>query len=195
MVKKITQTIIEQYLNGYDKRYYLGELASLLRKPHQTVKPYAESLVKDGILVKNKRKKIVEYSLNFKDNMVYDYLIISEKERLINRLREDVLLKILFEKLSPFFNKAAFVIFGSAAVKTSKGSDIDLLVIGKQNVSKIIEDFEKIYNKKIHRVQIASINNLTLTFIKEVYKKHLILNSTERIVRFFGELYEQNKLV
>ncbi len=195
MVKKFTQAIIEQYLNNYDKKYYLRELSSLLKKPHQTIKPYVESLVKDGILIKNKRKKIVEYNLNFKDNRVYDYLIISEKEKLIDRLREDALLRVLFEKLSPLFNKATIVIFGSTAVRTSKDSDIDLLVIGKQNMSKIIEDFESVYNKKIHKIQIGDVKNLTLTFIKEVYKKHLIFNNTELVVRLFGELYEQNKLV
>ena len=60
MVKKITKSeIIGLYLNDYSKRFYLRELASLLKKPHQTIKPYVENLVKDKILIKDIRKNIL----------------------------------------------------------------------------------------------------------------------------------------
>jgi len=194
MVKKITNIkIIEQYLSDYNKRYYLRELASLLKKPHQTIKPYVEALVKEDILTKIERKNIIEYSLNFKDKKIYDYLIIAEKEKLMERLRGDMLLKVLFEKLSLFFKRNTFIIFGSAVDKIQKRAYINLLVIRKQNIN--IEDFEKIYNKKIHKIQIKSIEELTPTLIKEIYKKHIIFNNTEQIIRFFGSLYEENKLV
>lgn len=122
MVKKITKAaIISLYINEYGSRYYLRELASLLRKPHQTIKPYVECLVKEGILIKNERKNITEYRLNFKDKKVYDYLIIAEKEKLMERLKEDMLLGGLFEKLAVFFEKNSFIIFGSAADKIQKG--------------------------------------------------------------------------
>lgn len=196
MVKKITKfKIIEHFLTDYGRRYYIRELASIIKKPHQTIKPYLEALVKEGILTKNIRKNVTEYSLNFKEKRTYDYLVIAEKEKLIERLRDDTYLRILFERLSTFFRDNTFVIFGSAADKIKEGSDIDLLVIGKQNIAKQIEDFEKIYNRKIHKIQVKSLEKSNLTFIKEIYKKHLIFNNTEEIIRFFGELYEQNKLV
>ncbi len=196
MVKKVTKLrIVELYLNGYDKRYYLRELASLLEKPHQTIKPYAEELVKEGVLIKNERKGVTEYNLNFKDKKIYDYLVIAEKDRLMERMEHDALVRLLFEKLSPFFEKNTFVIFGSAVDRISKGSDIDVLVVGKQKIAKQVEDFEKIYNRKVHKVQVTSLEKLDLTLIREIYKKHLIFNNTEQIVRFFGGLYEQNKLV
>jgi len=196
MVKKVTKTkIIMQFISNYNKTYYLREIAVLLKKPHQTIKPYVEELVKEGILIKNKRKNIIDYSLNFKSRQVYDYLVIAEKERLIERLDKDTFLKILFEKFSSFFTNNLFLIFGSAVEKVRKGSDIDLLVIGKSNISKIINDFEEIYNKKIHKVQINNLNKLKDNLIKEIYKKHLIFNNTEQVIRFFGGLYEKNKLV
>lgn len=196
MVRKITKSkLVEMYLNDYSKRYYLRELASLLEKPHQTIKPHIEALVKEGVIIKIKRKNIVEYSLNFKDKKVHDYLIIAEKERLMERLKEDIIMASLFEKLSSFFKNSTFIVFGSASDKIQKGSDIDLLVIGKQNISKVIGDFEEVYNRKIHKVQIADIEKLTLTLAKEIYKKHLILNNTEHVIMFFGGLYEENRLV
>lgn len=196
MVKKITNSrIIMQFINNYDKRYYLRELASSLKKPHQTIKPYAEGLVKEDILIKNQRNNIVEYSLNFKNKQIYDYLIIAEKERLIERLKQDTFFKILFEKLSDFFVNNVFLIFGSSVEKIKKGSDIDLLVVGKLNVNKVLDEIEEIYNKKIHKVQVNNLNKLNDALIKEIYKKHIVFNNTEQIVRFFGGLYEKNKLV
>ena len=196
MVKKITKAkIIMQFVDDYGKRYYLRELAALLKKPHQTIKPYVEELVKEGVFIKNQRKNIVEYSLNFKSRKIYDYLVIAEKEKLMERLDEDTLLKILFEKFSGFFTNNIFLIFGSSVEKIKKRSDIDLLVVGKENINKVISEFEEVYNKKIHNVQINNLNKLSNTLTKEIYKKHLIFNNTEQIVRFFGGLYEKNKLV
>lgn len=196
MVKKITVSkIIAQYANDYGRKYYLREIAALLKKPHQTIKPYIEKLVKDGILTKDKRRSIIEYGLNFKQKRIYDYLVIAEKERLMEKLEEEVLLKILYEKLFPYFANTTFLIFGSSVNKIEKGSDIDLLIIGRTNISKIFNEFQEVYNKKIHKVQVTNFSKLTPALIKEIYKKHLILNNTEQIIRFFVEQHEQNKLV
>ncbi len=195
MVRKITKSkIISEFVNDYSKKYYLGELAVLLKKPHQTIKSYIEELIKEGILIKNQRKKIIEFNLNFKNKNLYDYLVISEKEKLIERMEEEAILKMLHEKLSPYFAENTFVIFGSAANKIEKNSDIDLLMIGKEDITKVIKEFWEIYNRKVHKIQIIDLNKLTPALIKEIYKKHLVLNNTEQIVRFFGGKYEQNKL-
>ena len=53
---------------------------------------------------------------------------------------------------------------------------------------------ERMTNEE-HKIQITDSSKLTLVLIKEIYKNHLILNNTELIVRFFGGLNEQNKLV
>lgn len=195
MIKKFTSTIIANYLNNYHEKFYLGELATLLKKPHQTIKPYIESLVIEGIFIKEERKNIIDYALNFKDRKVYEYLIIAEKEKLLNRLKEDTIISILYEKLSPFFSNNIFIIFGSAAEKTLKGSDIDLLVIGKADIANVVDNFEKLYSKKVHKIQARKMGELTMTLIKEIYKKHLILSKTEDVIRFLGELHENNKLV
>jgi len=196
MVRKVTKTkVISLFLNDYSRRYYLREMASLLNKPHQTITPYLDRLVKEGILIKNQRGKIVEFEMNFKNKRIYDYLVIAEKDKLIEHLAKEQILSVLYEKLYDFFIDGTFVVFGSSANKIQKGSDIDLLVITKKNVSAKIKEFEEVYNKKIHKIQVTSIDKLDLSFVKEVYKKHLILNNTEDIIRFFGGLHEENKLV
>jgi len=196
MVKKITKYhILMLYTGDYNKRYYLGELASLLKKPHQTIKPYVEALTKEKILIKIKRKNITEFFLNLKDKKTYSYLIIAENERTLERIQQDTIIRLLFEKLSKHFQKNTFILFGSAVNSLQKGSDIDLLVIGKQNIVKTLEEFESVYNKKIHKIQIIKLESLTPALLKEIYKKHLILNNMELVIRFFGDLYEKNKLV
>lgn len=196
MVKNITKiSILELYLSDYSRKCYLGEIASLLKKPHQTVKPYAEGLVKDNILIKTERKNLVEYGLNFRDGRIYDFLVIAEKEKTMRTIRDDMLIKTLFERLSPYFSQAKFIIFGSAAISPAKASDIDLLVMGSADVKKTLEDFEGIYGKKVHRIQVKDIKSLSEEMIIEIYKKHLILNNTEEIIRFFGGLYGKNRLV
>jgi len=44
-------------------------------------------------------------------------------------------------------------------------------------------------------MQVSSLKELSLALTKEIYKKHLILNDTEKVIRFFGNLYGQNRLV
>lgn len=196
MVNKITPTkIIEMFVYDYSRKYYLRELASVLKKPHQTIKPYVEELVKQGVLIKTKRKNLVEYALNLKTKKIYDYLVIAEKQRLLERLDKDIIMKVLFEKLSDLFTENTFIIFGSSVEEIKKGSDIDLLVIGSYKVNKILEEFEEVYNKKIHKVQVDNLGKLSDTLIKEIYKKHLILNHTEQIINFFKNQYEKNMLV
>ena len=196
MVKKITIIrIIQQFLYDYGRRYYLRELAASLGKPHQTLKPYLKELVNLGVLVEAKRRNLNEYQLNFNDKRVYDCLVIAEKEKLLEKLQEEPYLRTLFEKLSVSFDKNTFIIFGSAVDRIQKGSDIDLFIIGKQHISKHIKDFEDIYTKKIHKVQVKTLEKLNMSFVKEVYKKHLIFNNTEIVIRFFGGLHEENKLV
>ena len=196
MVKKITNSkIVSLYLNDYGKKYYLREIASLLKKPHQTIKPYVEKLSKERILIKIERKNLLEFGLNLNDKRICDYITIAEKDKVQERLQDDAVIRILFEKLSDAFNNNSFVIFGSSVDGLKKESDIDVLVVGTKNVTRVLEDFKKIYNKKIHKIQIDNINKITDALSMEVYKKHLILNNTEQITRYFLWKYGENKLV
>lgn len=196
MVKKVTKAkIIGQFVNDYGKKYYLREIATLLGKPHQTIRPYIDELLGESLLKKDTRKNVTDFSLNFKNKCIYDYLVIAEKEKLIEKLGTETMLKILYEKLSPHFEDNTFVLFGSSVNKVEKESDIDLLVIGKVNLNKFLSEFQGVYNKKLHKIQIINLSKLSHILAKEIYKKHLILNNTESIVRFFAKQHEQNKLV
>ncbi|MFH0868630.1 MAG: hypothetical protein V1839_00205 [archaeon] len=211
MVNKITKTaetenspvranrvskahIIQQYMENYGARYGLRELAAALGKPHQTIKPYVARLVCENVLLRQKRGKRADYVLNMLESRAYDYLVLAEKERLLDRLSRDTLLKVLVGKLSGFFSETIFVIFGSFA-KGTKAGDIDMLATGREHFKHEIKNFEQVYNKEVHLIYAKNLKTLDMPLIKEVYKNHLVLNGTESIVRWFGELYGQNKLV
>ena len=196
MVEKITESkIITIFLNDYSRRVYLREAASELKKPHQSIKPHIIRLVEKKILIEIKRKNVIEYCLNFKNKIVYDYLTVAEKDKAENYLKSHILIRTLFEKLSKYFKDSSFLIFGSGSERIDKEADIDLLMIGKDNIKKDIGEFEEIYSKKIHMISVKNLKELSFSFVKEIYKKHLILNDTESFIRFFGGLHEQNKLV
>jgi predicted nucleotidyltransferase len=194
MVKKITATkVIGLYCSDYDKSYYLREIARLLGTSHQTIKPYVESLVRKKILQKHKRTNVVDYRLNWSNPKSFDMVVIAEKEKLMRTLEDAPLLEALYEKVSTLFKKVTFVIFGSAVDNVKKAADIDLLIVGRK--PGIINEFEEVYNKKVHLVSVSTLSNLRTTLAREIYRKHLICNNTESVVNYFRELHEKNKLV
>lgn len=195
MVKKITYSkIIGLFLEDYSRKVYLGEAADELKKPHQTVKPYIKELVRKNILSEKKHGKFLEYALNFKNKLVCDYLTTAEKEKTQEFIEDSPLAGILYEKLSSFFENSTFIIFGSSVKGMKKGNDLDLFVVGK-NIKEEIKEFQDVYSKKIHLIHAKTLKEVSITFIKEIYKKHIILNNTEAVLRFIGSLYESNKLV
>ena len=196
MVRKITKwEIMGCYLNDYSRRHYLRELADLLKKSHQSIKPYVEELTKESILIRYDRKNLVEYGLNLKDRRTYDYLIISEKERLIKRLEEDTYLRTLFEKLSPYFRDNTFIIFGSASERLQKGSDIDLCLIAEDEIVKReIKSILKITPINVDLQEFSSQEFLQMLKSKEnnvgneIVKNNVILYGLEQFYKLVNNV-------
>lgn len=79
------------------------------------------------------------------------------------------------------------LIFGSATT-TEKFNDIDLLIVSKKDVKKVISDFETTYSVKIHTIQ-TNKKDLTKTLLAEIRKKHIILKNHDYFVEL---LYHEN---
>jgi predicted nucleotidyltransferase len=187
-------TYLRMFTANPTAQFSLQEFEDEFKKPHQTIKKNFDELVKKKILLEDKRKRFLFYSLNLKNPLTYDFLSICEKLRLQSRLEEDKLLDALYYELSEHLKEGTFIIFGSA-VNSSKYNDIDLLVsANKESMKEIAEtlkSFEKIYGKKIH-FHDSSIRNLSETFRQELIKKHIILNNHDSVI---AELYRKNQLV
>ncbi|MFW6282468.1 MAG: nucleotidyltransferase domain-containing protein [Minisyncoccales bacterium] len=179
-------TYLELFLYDLNKQINLGEFEKYFKKPHQTIKAHLTKFVKLNVLKEEKKEKLRIYNLNLENPLTKEFIIIAEKERLINFLEQKMLFKTLYEELSPYFNESKILLFGSS-VNQENFKDIDLLVISKnQELKKSIKKFEQTYSKKIHLIQTRK-QDLTKTFIKEIRKKHIILNNHEF---FFEVLYE-----
>ncbi|HII16985.1 TPA: hypothetical protein HA361_03670 [Candidatus Woesearchaeota archaeon] len=97
MSKKIsTYTIAGLFTHDFSRRYYLKEMADALGKPHQTLKPYIAELVKQSILMEEKRGNLLEYTLNTGSPLVVAYLAIAEQEQALEQAKKEGFLVELF---------------------------------------------------------------------------------------------------
>ena len=116
--------------------------------------------------------------MNLDNPLTKEYLLLCEKERLLDFLENNVLFSRLYTELSDFFNDSKILLFGSS-VNQKEYNDIDLLVISKnEQIKSIITKFEQTYSKKIHLIQTEE-EYLTKILIQEIRQKHIIFNNHE----------------
>lgn len=186
MVRKITKWhAIIPFLCNYQRHTILADLERELGVPHQTIKKYADILVKGKILLKETKPKNVLYSLNTENRMVMNYLASAEKIVLEEALDRSVLLKRLYEVLSPYMEDTTFILFGSSAGE-GVGEDLDLLAIGRKSAKDTAVEFEKTFGRRVHLVQSRDYP-VGKTLLKEVIGKHIIFNDFERTIQIFWE--------
>jgi len=173
-------TYLEIYLDDLDKKVSLSEFEKHFKKPHQTVKNQLKMLVKEKILIEDKRTRFLFYEINKNNPALNEYLSICEKEKMFKVINQRPMIKRLYTLLAQDVENV--LIFGSAAT-SEKFNDIDLLVISKNDIKKIIDDFKITYSVKIHLIQTEK-KDLTKTLLTEIRKKHLILKGHD----FFVEM-------
>ena len=173
-------TYLKIYLDNLDKKVSLSEFEKYFKRPHQTVKNQLKILVKEKILIEDKRTRFLFYEINKDNPALSEYLSICEKEKMFKVIDQRPLINRLYTLLAQDVENV--LIFGSAAT-SEKFNDIDLLVISKNDIKKIIDDFEITYSVKIHLIQ-AEKKDLTKTLLTEIRKKHLILKGHD----FFVEM-------
>lgn len=184
MVNKYTY--IGLYLDNIRKTINLNEFELHYKKPHQTIKRHLNILVKEKILLAEKKNKFLFYSLNLKNPLVYEYIAIAEKQKLFEFL-ENPLFNRLYMLLERYFDESKILVFGSS-VKQDFYSDIDLLIINEkldnQQILKELKDFGMTYSVIIHPI-ISKDVDLGDTFIEEIIKNHIIFNNHDFFLRLF----------
>ncbi len=185
MVKIITiWSYLEPFL--YTKEYlHLADISKRLNKPHPTVRNYLNFFEKEGILIKEAKGRLSLYKINLDNPILVDYLVLAEKEKLMIRCKNDLLMKEIVSFLHKFLNydnKA--LIFGSAVINLKKANDVDLFIIGRVNFFDKIKEFEKKFNKKIHIINLKNLNMINESLKREIAKKHLIIHGSEEIIKW-----------
>jgi predicted nucleotidyltransferase len=176
-------SFLEPFLYNEEK-IHLSEISRNLKISHTIVRRYLLNFEKEGILKKETIGKQTFYSLNKDFPLIIDILSIVEKERLLKICNKDLIFKEIIKKFHEI--NLPILIFGSSAKNTKKSNDLDILIVGKQTqkIQDRIKLIEKKLGKKIHQVNINSLNEINETLKKEIFSKHLIINSTELFLKW-----------
>ncbi len=184
MVKKLTiYHVLEPFLVKPFEKLHLANISREINEPHPTVRQWLNTLEKKAVLKKEHRGRQTLYSLNLQNPNIIDYLVISEKNKLIKKCEKWLVLGEIVYYINKNLKDGKVLIFGSAAESFNKAKDIDILVIGKEgNID--LKNFARKLNKELHIIQINNLAKVTKSLKIEIIKKHLLIKGSEDFVRW-----------
>lgn len=149
MYKKMNnneEILLKQIFEKPTYKFHIRELAKITSLNPNTIINISKKLVKDGILLKEKKRHVTEIFFNF-DN---PNAIIKKKIFNLKQIYNSGVLDIIIEKFSP----EAIIIMGSyPRGEDIEDSDIDIVAISKKDYQAInLEKFERILGRKIHLI-------------------------------------------
>ena len=180
MLDNKVESILAEFSSDYNKKIYGREIARKLKMNQKTVSNLLNKLEKDNILKFSQEGKNKYYFLNKLNPKIKEIIKLIEINRKINFLEKYKKIRGIFEKLEER-TRGILIIFGSYANFSShEKSDIDVLIIGKVNE---LKDLEQIYELKINAVNVNKNKfDVDDSFIKEIIKNHIILRGIEDFV-------------
>jgi DeoR/GlpR family transcriptional regulator of sugar metabolism len=181
MVNNIKMLSVLEPLLFKQEWTHLAEISRELKMPHPTARIYLNELEQQGVVVKQTKGKMTLYKLNYDNPLIIDYIILVEKNKLINKCFKEVLLKEIVSFIHNLNNSA--IIFGSASINLKNANDIDLIIISYFD-KYIFKEFEKKYDIKFHLINIKNLEEINQTLKIEIKNKHLIINDSEKIIRW-----------
>ena len=160
MYKKMNnneEILLKQIFAKPTYRFHIRELAKLTRLNPNTIINISEKLIKEGILLKEKKKHITEIFFNSENQNA----IIKKKIFNLKEIYDSKLLDIVIENFTP----EAVVIMGSyPRGEDTEDSDIDIIAISKKDYKDInLEKFETFLSRKIHLI-ITNYKNMSEEF-------------------------------
>ena len=173
---KIRESLLVLFFTNPHKKYYLRELERLLGFSAGSIRRELLKLVSDDLFKTEKTGNLLYYSLN-KDHPLFDELksIVSKTAGVEHSLRNE---------LSKIKNIKVALIFGSfASKKESMSSDIDIMIIGDPDITKLNRKISLLENKLKREINpvIYSFKEYKLKkkenrqFILDILKKPKIL--------------------
>lgn len=137
--------VLEVFFNDSMGKFYIREIARITGLNPNTIINITDRLLKEGLIKKEKKKHIVEFSANLNDHF-------KRLRRILNFYK--IFNCGLIDFLNKEFDSEAIVLIGSySRGEDIKDSDIDLVIISKKEYHNVdLKRFEKIFNKKIHLI-------------------------------------------
>lgn len=182
MVNNIT--ILRPFTAKPRERLHLAEISRETAIPHPTARQWLNKFVAEGVLKKKIQGRLTFYYLNYDFPYLIDYLVITEKDKMIGKCNQSLINR---EVVNYFYENYQYnnkiIIFGSAAESKKEPEDIDILIAGKIDKSKINKLSERI-NKNIHAINVSNLSKVSAALKNEIVKKHLIVQGSEDIIRW-----------
>lgn len=182
MVNKLTITnLLEPFLSNLNKQLHLAKISKDVNQPHPTVRLGLNYLETIGILKKQFTGRLTLYGLNLDHQNLLDYLVMAEKNRLIARCEQSMIIKEIVGYIhnSPI-DIALF--FGSAVDNASVPSDFDILVVRQESGG--LKKLEDRLNIVLHIITLKSLDDISESLKNEISKKHLLVNGSEKVLRW-----------
>ena len=175
-----TLNILESFVDDYNKWIYGRDIAKKLKMNQKTVSNILNRLEKENILKFSFEGKNKYYYFNKFNQIIKEIIKLIEINRKIKFIEKHEIIKDLFDKLEER-TKNVLIVFGSyASNKQIKSSDLDILVLGRIEE---IKDLEQLYNIKINVIKIDKQKfNKNDTLIKEIIENHIILKGNEEFI-------------
>ena len=176
---KLIQTLGKNLHNQIPIRQLSKESKIPYTTTHRLIKNNKE------IFIINQKGNIKLCSLNLKDNITKNYLILSERKEAESFFNKNPEFKVLKKELPK--GDYSLILFGSRAEgKQREKSDIDLCIInkdGKKNIK--FSKFELLFKLEINPIYLKDqefkqmLKEEEQNLAKEIIKKHIILYGEE----------------
>lgn len=137
------EKVLKELFNKPTYRFHVRELARATKLNPNTIINLTNQLEKEGLIKKQKKKHLVEISLNFRDPKT----IQKRKFFNLSQIQDSGLIEFLAKE---YFPKSITLVGSYSRGEDSEQSDIDLVVNTSAREIKDPTKFEKILGKKIH---------------------------------------------
>jgi len=188
MYQKINKEleIIALYRGNYQVRLYLRQINNLSKIPLKTCQNILNRLEKEKILKSKTEGKNKYFSLNLDNIQTKSYLLQAEI------YKTDAFLEI-YPNFKTFLksidNNNLLIVFGSfAKLKAEKNSDLDMLVIGKEEPPFHLLPY-KLHQIKLDEKTLIKAVKERETLIKEIEENHIILNNHSSYINIIWNYY------
>lgn len=195
MNKKIftgmTMRLVGAYTRDINASFHGRELARRLKANQRTVQLHLNALEKEKVFTSAMKGKTKEFSLNQRNPLALQVLLMAEVYKSYRLLSSNFeIYQIVSDVLGA--SSGVVVVYGSFAKGyAAKGSDLDILVIGKLDKKKR-HDIQERYSREIHimvmgeKEFVKGLRNKA-NFMLELMENHIICRGFER---FLDWVYE-----
>lgn len=183
MYKGKKPMVLEAYIGDYGKGLHVREIAKKLKLSPSAISYMTKRLEREGILRHMTEGRNKKYFINFGNPAANGMLAAAEIAKRAEVMEKQFIIKKLAGEVS--FRSSVALLFGSFAKGTAdKGSDIDIMIIGKNNALEDgLEKFGKLYKKQVQVMSLSEGNFMRRgELVNEIMKNHIVLSNAEGFV-------------